>query len=243
MPISPVIPDWPAPGLVKAMVTTRTGGRSNGSFASLNLGLRSGDVSALVEQNRRRLAVMLPSPPCWLDQVHGSHVIPWSASAPLDPADGVYSHTRHQVCAVLSADCLPLLLCHRDGGWVAAVHCGWRGLSAGIIEQAISRLETAGTNILAWLGPAIGPRVYEVGEEVYQAFVSQHAVDSEAFQICRPGHWLADLYQLARNRLRRSGVDAVYGGTFCTYTERSRFYSYRRNPHCGRMASLIWLEE
>ncbi len=238
-----IVPDWPAPARVRAVATTRRGGVSQGGYAGLNLALHVGDDEAAVRENRRRLrtALSLPGEPCWLEQVHGSRVVPAVAG---ERADGAFTTRSGQVCAVLTADCLPVLLCDRGGDWVAAVHAGWRGLAAGVLEQAVARWPGEAAELLAWLGPAIGAAQFEVGDEVRQAMLAGDAGAGEAFRPSRqPGRWLADLYALARRRLLGSGVAAVYGGGYCTYRESGRFFSYRRDGACGRMASLIWLHD
>ena len=238
-----LVPDWPAPPTVKAISSLRGGGVSDAPFASLNLGLGSGDDPASVAHNRRRLraAAGLPERCCWLRQVHGTTCIEADATRCGERADA--SHTRRAgiACVVMSADCLPVLLCSRAGDRVAAAHAGWRGLAAGVLENAVSALELPGDQLLAWLGPAIGPTAYEVGAEVREAFCDHHRGAASAFRPTRPGHWLADLYALARQRLGAVGVDAVSGGGLCTHSDASRFYSYRRDGRTGRMASFIWL--
>ena len=196
-----------------------------------------------VAENRLRLGVglALPAEPRWLTPVHGS-VIAGADNAPGCEADGSYSDRPGVVCAVLTADCLPVLLCDRAGREVAAVHAGWRGLAGGVIEAALDRFSAKTADILAWLGPAIGPDAFEVGDEVREAFLADDPAAASAFRATRPGHWLADLYALARLRLARRGVTAVYGGGLCTYTDAERFYSFRREPVTGRMASLIWID-
>lgn len=235
-------PDWPAPPHVHAAATTRAGGVSQGPWAGLNLGAHVQDEPAAVSENRHRLsaALDLPKKPFWLTQVHGI-VIAAGDTAPVGEADGRYADCADTVCAVLTADCLPVLLCDRAGREVAAVHAGWRGLAGGVIEAALDRFAALPEELLAWLGPAIGPTAFEVGDEVRAAFMAQDPATTAAFQPTRPGHWLADLYALARLRLARRGVTAVYGGGFCTYSDAERFYSFRREPVTGRMASLIWL--
>lgn len=235
-------PDWPAPSHVQAFTTTRQGGISQGLYAALNLGLHVNDQTEHVLANRALLRKQLPSEPVWLEQVHGTTVVP-AQIYPIPPiADAVYSHSPQQVCAVQTADCLPLLLCDQAGTHVAAVHAGWRGLAAGIIEQTLAVFADP-QQLLAWLGPAIGPNAFEVGAEVREQFIDAAPEAIAAFRPSpRAGHWFADLYQLARQRLRRHGVTQIFGGIYCTYTERELFYSYRRDgAHTGRMASLIWL--
>jgi YfiH family protein len=236
-------PDWPAPARVRAAVTTRAGGVSQGPWTSLNLAAHVDDDPAAVAENRRRLgaALSLPAEPLWLTQVHG-RLIAGVDNVPGCEADGSYADRPGVVCAVLTADCLPVLLCDRAGREVAAVHAGWRGLAAGVIEAALDRFIAQPADILAWLGPAIGPAAFEVGDEVREAFLVDEPAAAAAFSPTRPGHWLADLYALARLRLARRGVTAVYGGGLCTYHDAARFYSFRREPVTGRMASLIWID-
>jgi YfiH family protein len=224
-------------------VTTRAGGVSQGPWASLNLASHVEDAPAAVAENRSRLAAALhlPSEPLWLTQVHGT-VISSADNGLGCEADGSYADRPGVVCAVLTADCLPVLLCDRGGNEVAAVHAGWRGLANGVIEAALDRFRASPGEILAWLGPAIGPDAFEVGDEVREAFLADDRAAEAAFRPARPGHWLADLYALARLRLARRGVKAVSGGGFCTLSDAGRFYSFRREPVTGRMASLIWIE-
>jgi len=238
-------PNWSAPPNVRALTTLRKGGYSQQPFNGLNLGDHVGDDSAAVSRNRQLLyqSLNLPSELIWLTQVHGIEVID-AGVAPKDwEADAVSSSAPGQVCAVLTADCLPLLLCNQTGDRVAAVHAGWRGLADGVIEATLNHLAIPEDEIMAWLGPAIGPECFEVGAEVRDAFL-QHDPEAEtAFKANRPGHWLADIYQLARLRLKARGVDSVWGGEYCTVTDKECFYSYRRDGRTGRMASLIWIEE
>lgn len=242
-PLEFVYPDWPAPPNVRAVVTTRTGGFSRGPYASFNLGHHVGDDPQTVARNRARLreALALPAEPLWLDQVHGRQVVDAAASAPGVMADGAYTDRPGVVLAVLTADCLPVFLCDRAGTRVALLHAGWRGLAAGILEAGVRALAVPGSALLAWLGPAIGPLSYEIGDEVRQAFVAQDPAAAVAFEPHGEGHYRADLYALARQRLNALGVRAVFGGRHCTFLEQDRFYSYRRDGACGRMASLAWL--
>jgi YfiH family protein len=238
-----IIPDWPAPKNVRTAVTTRAGGVSRAPYDSFNLAAHVGDDPAAVRENRARLraALALPAEPVWLKQVHGVAVVD-AARAGVEPeADGAFAVQPGTVCAVLTADCLPVLLCNRDGTKVAALHAGWRGLAAGVIEQGVQALQAPCQSLLAWLGPAIGSHAFEVGPEVREAFVRDDTHAAQAFRAGRGDRYRADIYLLARQRLARLGVEAVYGGGFCTATDRARFYSYRRDGACGRMASLIWL--
>jgi polyphenol oxidase len=236
-----IIPDWPAPANVKALVTTRLGGVSGGPYASLNLGDHVGDDPQAVSANRALLRAHLPGEPLWLKQVHTTHIAETASACGVPEADASIARQPHQVCVVLTADCLPVLLCDRAGSVVAAVHAGWRGLAAGVIEQTTANMNIAPENLLAWLGPAIGPDAFEVGDEVRAAFLAQNLAATHAFHPARPGKWLADLYHLARLRLAGQGIQQVYGGNFCTYRDSQRFFSYRRDQTTGRMASLVWL--
>lgn len=239
-------PDWPAPAAVRAFATTRTGGCSRGVYASLNLGDHVADGRAPVQSNRAKLraALELPAEPLWLQQVHGIEVVN-AATAGLRPAaDAAYADSPGRVCAVLTADCLPVLFCDRAGTRVAAAHAGWRGLAGGVLEASVAALCSSGAaaeDLLAWLGPAIGPQAYEVGEEVRSAFLAADPGAEAAFRDGRPGHWWLDLYAAARARLARAGVTAVWGGNYCTWSDPQHFYSHRRSGRTGRQATLIWL--
>jgi YfiH family protein len=238
-------PDWPAPPQVRAVATTRVGGVSKGPWSSLNLGGHVGDSPEAVAENRRRLAdrLALPAGPCWLDQVHGDHVTDardWHAGL---EADGCVTAGAGQVCAVMTADCLPVLLCDRGGRMVAALHAGWRGLVAGILDAGVAAFakgEVAAGDLLAWLGPAIGADAYEVGDEVRDAF--DRPDERAAFVKNARGRWQMDLAGLASARLAALGVTAVYGGGLCTHRHADRFFSHRRDGICGRQAALIWLQ-
>lgn len=238
-------PDWPAPGNVRALSTTRDGGLSEGVFAGLNLGAHVGDEPARVEANRARLqqAAQIPGPLSWLNQVHGTAVHRVGSDYERAPdADAACAQQAGQACIVMTADCLPVLFCDRAGTVVAAAHAGWRGLKEGVLEASIAAMGCEPGEILAWLGPAIGPTAFEVGGEVREAFMAEQAEAAAAFvPSVNEGKWLADIYQLARLRLARAGVNAVYGGEFCTFGDGDQFYSYRRDGQTGRMASLIWL--
>ena len=238
-----IVPDWPVPQNVKALQTTRNGGTSAVPYDSLNLGDHVGDVPLTVMRNRMLLAPLLPSEPVWLRQVHGTTVTDTSVAGCGSPeADACMSRDRGAVCVVMTADCLPLLLCDEQGSVVAAVHAGWRGLCDGVIEQAVQAMNVPTQTLLAWLGPAIGPQAFEVGDEVRDAFIARQAGAESAFAAHAPGKWLADLYRLARLRLVALGINRIYGGGLCTYTERERFFSYRRDGTTGRMGTFIWLE-
>ncbi|ROM76825.1 multi-copper polyphenol oxidoreductase [Pseudomonas brassicacearum] len=236
-----LIPDWPAPGRVKACVTTRGGGVSLAPFDSLNLGDHVGDDPAAVAENRRRLTDHFAITPAWLQQVHGIAVVE-ADPAQVATADASWTATPGIACAAMTADCLPVLFCNRAGTRVGAAHAGWRGLANGVLEATLDSLEVPADEILAWLGPAIGPQAFEVGPEVREAFIAQLPQAAQAFVPSRnAGKFLADIYALARLRLAARGVTAVYGGGLCTVTD-PRFFSYRRAARTGRFASLIWIE-
>jgi YfiH family protein len=237
-----IVPDWAAPGRVRAFVTTRSGGVSTGAHAAMNLGLSSGDVADNVRRNREIVRAVLPGEPRWLRQVHGVEVADMDRAHDATPtADAAVAHTESRVCTVLTADCMPLFLCDREGSAVAVAHAGWRGLAAGVIENAVASLGAKAGEVLAWMGPAIGPRAFEVGAEVREAFVRASAEAESAFAPHGPGKYMADLYALARQRLARTGVTAIHGGGFCTYHDDARFFSYRREKASGRMGAFIWL--
>ena len=242
--IQPLIPDWPVPPQVKSLITTRLGGVSLPPYDSLNLAAHVGDEPTSVARNRRLLkeTCRLPNEPFWLSQVHGCEVVDSASASPGCEADAVISERPGDVCAVLTADCLPLLLTDRHGTQVCAVHAGWRGLAGGVIESAVARMHARHEDLMAWLGPAIGPDAFEVGDEVRQAFLQQASADALAFRQRDSRHWLADLYTLARQRLQRLGVGYIGGGNYCTMSQAALFYSYRREGVTGRMASLIWIE-
>lgn len=234
-------PDWPAPAGVKACVTTREGGVSLAPFDSLNLGDHVGDDPTAVAENRRRLIDRFVITPAWLQQVHGIAVVEADPTQ-VATADASWTATLGIACTAMTADCLPVLFCNRAGTRVAAAHAGWRGLANGVLEATLDSLAVPANEILAWLGPAIGPQAFEVGPEVREAFIAQRPEAVEAFAASpNAGKFLADIYQLARLRLAARGVTAVYGGGFCTVND-PRFFSYRRNPRTGRFASLIWIE-
>lgn len=233
-------PEWPLPESVRALQTTRLGGASCGRWRGFNLGDHVGDAPASVAANRAALARHLPAAPAWLQQEHGIGV------AALDQggstrADAALTRQPGRVCAVLSADCLPLLLAAEDASAVAAAHAGWRGLAAGVIETTLAAFGLPPARISVWLGPAIGPTAFVVGDEVRRAFMQHDSRAAAAF--CRQGErWTADLYRLARQRLSAAGVRRIYGGGECTFSDQVRYFSHRRDGTCGRMASLIWRE-
>jgi YfiH family protein len=237
-----IVPDWPAPDGVRAALSLRGGGVSRGPFASLNLGDHVGDDPAAVAENRARLgsALGLPSEPLWLEQVHGIDVARFDGRR-RPRADAAVAACTGQVCAVLVADCLPVLLTDRDGSCVAAAHAGWRGLAAGVIEHTVASLPVPASRLLAWLGPAIGPDAFEVGDDVRDSFLAVDPASEGQFRRGRPGRWLADIFGLARLRLARAGVAEVYGGGQCTVSDPQRFFSYRRDGMTGRLAALAWI--
>ena len=242
-------PNWPAPANVKAYTTTRKDGYSVGTYAAFNLAAHVGDDIIAVTKNRQKLCadLKLPGEPCWLQQQHTTRVVDLAhteiAQVATFPADAAYTAQLQQVCVVLTADCLPVLLCNKQGSVVAAVHAGWRGLADGIIAATVSGMRVDPKQLLAWFGPAIGPKAFVVGNDVYQAFVASDVKASEAFTNYASEAWLMDIYLLARQQLLNCGVTAIYGGEFCTYNDAECFFSYRRdNKITGRMASLIWLD-
>ncbi len=225
MAVEAILPDWPAPRGVRALMTTRAMGDLKG------------------EDGKRRLRALLPSEPAWLRQVHGTGIV--DAAVPSSTgiaADASYAREKNIVCAVLAADCMPVLLAHDGGEAVAAAHAGWRGLCAGVIEATLAAMGVAATRVVAWLGPAIGPAAYEVGEEVRAAFLDRDPRAASAFRPTRPGHWYLDLYAVARQRLAAHGVTRVFGGGFCTASDPVRFFSYRRDKASERMAAAIWIQ-
>jgi YfiH family protein len=274
-----ITPDWPAPAHVRALMTTRAGGVSRAPWDSFNPASHVEDEPAAVAENRRILRESLPAEPLWLNQVHGTRVFELvlpplekggrrdsrgddgnpSLESPPSPlfqrggitpeADACVTREPGQVCAVLTADCLPVLFCDAAGSVVAAAHAGWRGLASGVLEETVKAMDVDPGRVLAWLGPAIGPDSFEVGPEVREAFVARHPMAGIAFRPALPGtldesprKWLADIYMLARIRLAAIGVERVHGGGACTFEDSRRFFSYRRDGRTGRMASLIWFE-
>ena len=238
------MPDWPAPPNVRALISTRAGGVSIAPYASMNPADHVGDDPQAVRRNREIIRAALPGEPHWLKQVHSALVYRVSGDVQTVPeADAAVSTLSNQVCVVLTADCLPVLFCADDGSEVGAAHAGWRGLAAGILERTVESMRAPGARLLAYLGPAIGPRAFEVGPEVRAEFIATDAQAAAAFQpVAGSDKYLADLYLLARQRLAQVGVTRVYGGDYCTYSEAQRFFSYRRDGATGRMAAMIWLE-
>jgi YfiH family protein len=245
LPAGWIVPDWPAPSSVKALITTRAGGVSSGPYASFNVGTRTGDDTADVAENRARLRQILPDAPLWLTQVHGSRVVTAESAAAPCEADACIATETGRVCAILAADCVPVLFTDTTGSVVAAAHAGWRGLAGGIIRNTVSALNAAGApsrELLAYVGPGIGPRAFEVGPDVLAAFTAENPEAAAAFVPVTAGKWLADLFTLVRQALLSAGVKNIYGGGLCTYSDPARFYSYRRDRTTGRMAALIWRE-
>ena len=237
-----IIPDWPLPAGLRAVQTTRGGGVSQGPWDSLNLALHTGDAPETVQENRERLAraLGLARIPTWPRQVHGAVVVEARSTIDAVEADAVVGRGPGEVCSVQTADCLPVLFCSHDGVVVAAAHAGWRGLAAGVLEATLRTMARPPTEVMAWLGPAIGPAAFEVGPEVRAAFVADHPAAAAAFRAGAGDRWFADIYRLARLRLERAGVTDVHGGGRCTFRESETFFSYRRDGVCGRMATLIW---
>ncbi|EKD74083.1 MAG: hypothetical protein ACD_45C00083G0005 [uncultured bacterium] len=239
-------PDWPAPPNVKACTTTRVGGVSLAPYNELNLALHVGDAKQHVQKNRTLLKtrLALPSEPIWLEQTHSTIVVPATADNLGKEADATFASEPNCVCVVLTADCLPILLCNRAGTHVAAIHAGWRGLANGIIENTLKTLDLPSGELLAWLGPAIGPNAFEIGHEVRDLFLKSHPDTEQAFLPSPNGRWLGDLYALASLRLHTLGITNIYGKPYCTYSDKEQFFSYRRDgSKTGRMASLIWIAE
>ncbi|HKA40990.1 MAG TPA: peptidoglycan editing factor PgeF [Burkholderiales bacterium] len=238
-----ISPKWPAPANVRALITTRAGGVSLGPYASLNLGLRTGDDPQAIAANRAALRATLPQDPTWLTQVHGSRVVDADVAVTRPEADAAVARRAGTVCAVLVADCVPVLFADRTGTIVAIAHAGWRGVASGVVENTVRSMQCEPGEVLAFLGPGIGPRAFEVGPDVLHAFVDSDPEMQSAFVPSSPGKWLADLFALARRRLRRAGVTHISGGGLCTYSDAARFFSYRRERTTGRMAAVIWLSD
>jgi YfiH family protein len=240
-----IVPAWPAPPHVHALITTRAGGVSVSPYDTFNVGFSTADDPAAVTENRRRLRALLPEEPRWLKQVHGARVVAAESVEGRPEADGAFARNRRTVCVIQIADCLPVLLSDRAGTIVAAAHAGWRGLAAGVIDNTVAAMKDAGVepdDIVAYIGPGIGPAAFEVGEDVRAAYVDADAGAAHAFIPHRAHKWLADLPALARTALSRCGVRAVFGGNLCTYSDPRRFFSYRRERDTGRMAAVIWRE-
>lgn len=233
-------PEWPAPPGVRALSTTRAGGCSEGAWSGMNLGEHCGDRARHVRYNREQLAGLLPAAPQWLQQVHGTAVFRHPGRPGPEPeADALVAFAPGRVCAVLTADCLPVVFCDRSASRVGVAHAGWRGLAGGVLQATINALDCAPESLMAWLGPAIGPTAYEVGADVVAAFPDEF---EQGFTPCGD-RWLMDLYTVARLKLANAGVRAVFGGGLCTYSDPERFFSFRRDGVTGRMATLVWLEK
>lgn len=241
-----IFPDWPAPSRVRALQTTRIGGLSGGSYSSLNLGDHVADDPLKVAANRQLLNRYVPTEPLWLNQVHGVEVVNTALASCLPDADASYTRSIAAVCAVMTADCLPVLLCDEQGSIVAAIHAGWRSLLDGVIEATVMAMQSPPKNLMAWLGPAIGPQAFEIGTEVRDAFIARDHLASQAFKPRAGDKWLGDIYHLAKLRLHTMGVTRIYGGSisenYCTYTDEEHFFSFRRDGATGRMATMIWLD-
>lgn len=242
-----LVPDWPAPANIHAATTLRLGGVSKEPYLSLNPATHVNDLNEHALQNRKIIHDMLslPAEPIWLDQIHSNHIIKAEITDTPQQADASYSSESGVVCAVMTADCLPLLICSKDGKKIAAIHAGWRGLLTGVITNSISEIAsktpiTKCTELLIWLGPAIGAKCFEVGTEVFDAFMNKSNLYEKAFKKQHNSKYLADIYQLARIELNTLGISNIYGGTYCTMTDNERFFSYRRDNQTGRMATLIW---
>jgi YfiH family protein len=236
-------PDWPVTARVHAATTLRTGGVSTAPCDTLNLGIHVGDDHDAVAENRRRLRteLKLPSDPAWLEQVHGTEVADLDASTPAKRADAAVTRTPGKVCVIQVADCMPVLFATKDSSAIGAAHAGWRGLASGVLEATIAAMRTDPADTYAWLGPAISQKNFEVGDEVRAAFISHDPAAATAFTQNARKRWQCDLYALARQRLAALGVRNISGGGWCTYEDRARFFSFRRDGRCGRMAALIWL--
>ncbi len=236
-----IFPEWPAPANVKAVQTTRKGGVSLAPFNTGNLAAHVNDNALHVSHNRQLLSQYLPNAPVWLNQVHGTHVVDAEETNCIPDADASFSKKTHVVCVSMTADCLPVLLCDDAGTVVTAIHAGWRGLCDGVIEASVKALQVNAVNLMAWLGPAIGPQAFQVGAEVRAQFIAKDTQAESAF-IQHGDQYLGDLYKIARQRLYHLGITRVYGGNLCTYTDSARFFSFRRDGETGRMATFIWLD-
>lgn len=241
-----IVPEWPAPAEVRAAFTLRTGGASRPPFDTFNIGAHVGDDPSAVAGNRAglRASLDLPGEPAWLEQVHGSRVVDLdrlTAPEAMGPADASVTRTRGRICAIQVADCMPVLFATADGSGVGAAHAGWRGLAGGVLEATVRAMDARPRDLIAWLGPAIGQAHFEVGEEVRAAFLAADGGAAAAFVANQRGRWQCDLHALAKRRLAAIGVTSVHAGSWCTYSDAGRFFSYRRDGRCGRMAALIWL--
>jgi len=243
--ISWIEPDWPAPTNVRALTTLRPGGVSSGLYAGLNLASHVGDAPENVERNRALLRerAQLPAEPVWLEQVHGATVWDAQAQMPSTPtADAAVAHMKHRICTILTADCLPVLFCDLDGSAVGAAHAGWRGLAGGVLTRTLEAMGISPSRVIAWLGPAIEPAAFEVGEEVRAQFLALNSRHAGAFKANERGRWQADLYGLARVELVSLGIAGIYGGDFGVFGDAERFFSYRRDKQTGRTATMVWME-
>jgi YfiH family protein len=239
-----ITPNWPAPSNIHAFTTTRQGGYSLSPYDSFNLGDHVGDDEQAVQKNRNLLKVVqaLPNEPAWLSQYHSTRAVRIDDAYQICSADASYTTEINKVCVVLTADCLPLLVCNQEGSEIAAIHAGWRGLADGVIESTIEKLLSDSKDLLVWLGPAASGAVYEVGSEVRDLFLQEDSKAETGFTETKPNRYLMDIYHLARQRLYNLGINAIYGGEHCTISQEALFYSYRRDGATGRMASLIWIE-
>ena len=242
-----IVPDWPAPAHECAVATTRSGGVSTGPYSTMNLARRGRDDPAALAENRRRFERFLPASPVPLSQVHGAAVAVLDRATTAAPtADAAVTREPGVVCSVLTADCMPVVVTDRGGSVVGIAHAGWRGLAAGVLEATVDALGQLGANrgdLLAWLGPAIGPTAFEVGADVHEAFCAADPRAAAFFAFGRPKKWYADLFGLARQRLQRAGIASIHGGGECTYSDATRFFSYRRERDSGRMATAVWLAD
>ncbi len=240
-----LIPDWPAPKHIKAFSTTRLNGFSQSPYDSFNLAYSVGDDIENVSLNREHLKKILnlPSDPLWLSQIHSTVIYKVDQETMPKNADGSFTTNQNKVCVVMTADCLPILLCDVSGTQIAAVHAGWRGLADGVVESALNCFNHSQEKIIAWIGPAIGPKYYEVGDDVRNKFLEINSDFNKAFQTHNQAKWLADMNLLARMRLQKAGVSAIFSENLCTFSDAERFYSYRRDGITGRMASLIWIAD
>lgn len=239
-----ITPRWSSPARVRAAFILRTGGVSTRPFDSLNLGAHVGDAPEAVAENRLRVHqhLKLPVEPAWLQQAHGANVVDLDMPLRQAPADASVTRSPGRVCAILVADCMPVLFAARDGSVVGAAHAGWRGLAAGVLEKTVAKIGVEPQRLLAWMGPAISQKHFEVGDDVRAAFLAEDIQSAAAFKANSRGRWQCDLYALARRRLSALGVSAISGGGWCTYADAARFFSFRRDGQCGRMAALIWME-